>query len=526
MRHRARFPGVDLGGQLTMRNGLVGGVLATAFWLATNLSASAGDGVLRWGADAGGGAPYVYKDDKGKVVGFEVDLAEELARRLGRRAEFVQKTWDNLSQDLQRGDIDIILNGYEWTPGRERQMASTIPYYVAGLQLIVRKDRSDGPDAIAGWDDLRRCNANGSKRAVAVLSASASERYVKKEFANDVDVSVLQDEGTTGAMDQVVKGRYDATVQDELTAGYYLATDEFKDKLSVVGPKVMPRNEGYFVIYTRKSDAVLHDEIDAALRDMMKDGTLQAIYEKHGIWNEAQRQLADVATHWPPGAADAPNGESRSVWLRQGVFLLQSAGVTVLLSILAFPLAVALGLLVALGRMYGARWLATILTGYVEFLRGTPVLLQLYVIYFLLPSIHVYLPAFWAGVLGLAINYSAYEAENYRAGILAVPKGQLEAALALGMTRRTALLRVIIPQAVRVVIPPVTNDFIALFKDTSVCSVVAVVELTGGYRQLVVANPGEILYLAGMTGLLYLLMSYPLSLVARRLEKRFAKVVV
>jgi polar amino acid transport system substrate-binding protein len=403
-------------------------------------------------------------------------------------------------------------------------MASTIPYYVAGLQLIVRKDRSDGPDAITGWDDLRKRNANGARKAVAVLSASASERYVKKEFAGDVDVSVLQDEGTTGAMDQVVKRRYDATVQDELTAGYYLASEEFRDKLLAVGPKVMPQNEGYFVIYTRKSDTALRDALDVALREMTKDGTLEAIYERHGIWNDAQRQLAAVADHWPPDAADTATGGP--AWVPQAAFLLQSAGVTVLLSLLAFPLAVAVGLVVALARLYGARWLAALLTGYVELLRGTPVLLQLYVIYFLLPSVGVYLPAFWAGVLGLAINYSAYEAENYRAGILAIPKGQMEAALALGMTRRTALLRVIIPQAVRVVIPPVTNDFIALFKDTSVCSVVAVVELTGGYRQLVVASPGEILYLAGMTGLLYLLMSYPLSLVARRLEKRFPKVVV
>jgi polar amino acid transport system substrate-binding protein len=524
MRHRARFPGVDRGGRLTMRNGLVGGLLTAVLWLSLDSLALAETGVLRWGADAGGGAPYVYKDDNGKVVGFEVDLANELAQQLGRRAEFVQKTWDNLPQDLQRGDIDIILNGYEWTPGRERQMASTIPYYVAGLQLIVRKDRANGPEPIAAWDDLRRRNPNGSKKAVAVLSASASERYAKKEFGNDVEVSVLQDEGTTGAMDQVVKGRYDATVQDELTAAYYLAADEFKDKLQAVGPKVMPENEGYFVIYTRKSDTALRDELNVALRDMMKDGTLQAIYEKHGIWNDAQRQLADVSAHWPPEVSEAADG--RPVWLRQALFLLQSAGVTVLLSFLAFPLAVAIGLLVALGRLYGARWLAVILTGYVEFLRGTPVLLQLYVIYFLLPSVGLFLPAFWAGVLGLAINYSAYEAENYRAGILAIPKGQMEAALSLGMTRRTALLRIIIPQAVRVVIPPVTNDFIALFKDTSVCSVVAVVELTGGYRQLVVANPGEILYLAGMTALLYLLMSYPLSLVARRLERHFPKVVV
>jgi polar amino acid transport system substrate-binding protein len=399
-------------------------------------------------------------------------------------------------------------------------MASTIPYYVAGLQLVVKKDRTGGADPITGWADLHRRNANGSRKAVAVLAASASQRYVEKEYGSDVDISAFQDEGTTGAMDQVVKGRFDATVQDELTTGYYLATDEFKDKLQVVGPKVMPPYEGYFVIYARRPDEALRANLNKALLAMMEDGKLRAIYEKHGIWNDAQQQLPEAAAHWPPDVTDGG-----LVWERQAVFLLQSAGVTVLLSFLAFPLAVALGLLVALGRLYGAPWLAALLSAYVELLRGTPVLLQLYVIYFLLPLVHIRLDAFWAGVIGLAINYSAYEAENYRAGILAIPKGQMEAALALGMTRRTALRRVILPQAVRVVIPPVTNDFIALFKDTSVCSVVAVVELTGGYRQLVVANPGQILYLAGMTALLYLLMSYPLSLVARRLEKRFPKVV-
>ncbi len=440
------------------------------------------------------------------------------------KAEFVQGSWETLPQKLQRGDIDIILNGYEWTPAREREMASTIPYYVGGLQLVVRKDRVNGPDPIADWNDLHRRNAKDSKKDVAVLSASASQRYVEKNFGNNVEVSALDEEGTTGALDQVVKGRYDATVQDELTAGYYLQNEAFKDHLQVVGPKIMPpQADGYFVIYTRKADAALHDKLNGALRDMMpdKDGTLRTIYQKRGIWNEAQTRLPELAEHWPPKLSD-----EKPPWYQPVVLLLQGAGVTVLLSFLAFPAAVLLGLLVALGRLYGARWLAALLTAYVEFLRGTPVLLQLYVIYFLLPSVGIKLPAFWAGVIGLAINYSAYEAENYRAGILAIPRGQMEAALALGMTRRNALLRVIIPQAVRVVIPPVTNDFIALFKDTSVCSIVSVKELTGDYRELVVASPGEILYLAGLTALLYLLMSYPLSLFARRLERRFTKVAV
>ena len=357
-----------------MRKWLVAGLLTVAVWFAGDRSVSAADpgGVLRWGADAGGGAPYVYKDDNGKIVGFEVDLADELARRLGLRAEFVQEDWETLPQALLRGDIDIILNGYEWTADREQVLGSTIPYYTAGVQLLVRKDRAAGPDAIAGWADLHRRNADGSKKVVAVLANSASERYVKSQFGGDVEIAALKDEGTTGAMDQVVKGRYDATVQDELTAGYYLATDEFKDKLQVVGPKAMPRDEGYYVIYTRKPDGDLRERLNGALRDLMADGTLRAIYEKNGIWNGDQERLPEVAKNWPPSVS------ARSTpWGQHLLFLLQSAGVTVLLSFLAFPLAVAAGLLVALGRLYGPRWLAALLTAYVELLRGTPVLLQL-----------------------------------------------------------------------------------------------------------------------------------------------------
>ena len=123
---------------------------------------------------------------------------------------------------------------------------------------------------------------------------------------------------------------------------------------------------------------------------------------------------------------------------------------------------------------------------------------------------------------GLAINYSAYEAEIYRAGLQAIPKGQMEAALSLGMTRNLALRRIIIPQATRIVIPPVTNDFIALFKDTAVCSVITVVELSKEYY-IQARNTGAIVELGLLTALLYLAMSYPLSVFAGRLERRLGK---
>ena len=156
------------------------------------------------------------------------------------------------------------------------------------------------------------------------------------------------------------------------------------------------------------------------------------------------------------------------------------------------------------------------LAGYVELIRGTPLMLQLFVLFYLLK-----LPPWVAGIAGLAINYSAYEAEIYRAGLQAIPAGQMEAALALGMSRAMALRRVIMPQAVRIVIPPVTNDFIALFKDTSVCSVITLVELTKQYSILANSTGGAVEFaLAAAT--LYMLMSVPLSWFSRWSERRLA----
>jgi len=140
----------------------------------------------------------------------------------------------------------------------------------------------------------------------------------------------------------------------------------------------------------------------------------------------------------------------------------------------------------------------------------------------LIPGSSAYFTPLVCGILGLAVNYSAYEAENYRAGLTAIPRGQMEAALALGMTPLTAIRRVIAPQAIRIVIPPVTNDFIALFKDTSVCSVILITELTRQYNTLYNFNRSLIVELVFLTAALYLLMSWPLGILAGWLERRFS----
>ncbi len=159
------------------------------------------------------------------------------------------------------------------------------------------------------------------------------------------------------------------------------------------------------------------------------------------------------------------------------------------------------------------------MTLYVEIVRGTPLAFQLFVVYFVLPEFGVTISAFWSGVLALAVNYSAYEAEIMRLGVQSIPVGQMEAALSLGMSRALAVRRIILPQAVRTVIPATANDFIALYKDTAVCSVIAVEELSKQYS-VAAKSTGLFLHMAIVASVLYLAMSWPLSLLASWLERR------
>jgi polar amino acid transport system substrate-binding protein len=159
--------------------------------------------------------------------------------------------------------------------------------------------------------------------------------------------------------------------------------------------------------------------------------------------------------------------------------------------------------------------------GFIEVIRGTPLLIQLFIIFYGLPAIGIRLSPFMAAVIGLAINYAAYEAENYRAGIESIPKGQLDAALALGLTRMQTIRRIILPQAVRLVIPPVTNDFIALLKDSSLVSVITMVELTKVYGQLA-STYYDYIGIGLLTAAIYFVLGLPIARLSRFLEARLA----
>jgi polar amino acid transport system substrate-binding protein len=268
-----------------------------------------------------------------------------------------------------------------------------------------------------------------------------------------------------------------------------------------------------YAIAVRRDEPALLAAVDAALGDVAASGELRAILERWNLWDARQEALAGRDAPLVPGGV-------RHLTLAHAPLFVRAAGFTVLVSTLAMGVAVALGLVLSVARRYGSGPVRAVAATYVEVFRGTPVLLQLYVLYYGLAPV-LPLDAFTAAVLGLGLNYAAYESELYRAGLEAVPVGQSEAALALGMSRWLALHRIILPQALRIALPGMANDFIALLKDSSLVSVITVVELT---KQMTITAVDVRGWLAPglVCAALYLALSYPLARLARRLERRLS----
>jgi polar amino acid transport system substrate-binding protein len=259
--------------------------------------------------------------------------------------------------------------------------------------------------------------------------------------------------------------------------------------------------------------------VDVILRARMRDGSLERIFRAWHVWDPSQQALFARVLATQAGVASQSAAGERDV----GAYLpalLRAAGVTLALSVLAMAVAVAVGLVIASGRVYGSRFIRAALTVYVEVIRGTPVLLQLFVLYYGMSSV-IRLPAFTVAVIGLGLNYAAYESEIYRAALEAISRVQLEAARTLGLSELQTLRLVRGPQALRLALAPMTNDFVALLKDSSLVSVITVVELTK-QTAIYATNIGSWVVPGIMCAAIYLIISLPLARVARRIERRWS----
>jgi polar amino acid transport system substrate-binding protein len=438
-----------------------------------------------------------------RVRGFDVGIAQMIGRALGRKPVFVQVAWSSIEASVERGDFSIGMSGVEDRPELRERHAVTIPYFEFREVLAVRPA-----------DSVRyRMLRDLAGRPVATLGGTGAYQMLLGMQGRGAPIVVSYDDDVHPYSD-LVAGRVDAVLLDNIiadrslrrTGGFYI--------------QPVPVATGHYVGVLAHADTALRDSVNVILRARMRDGSLEKTFRAWHVWDDSQaRYFARVL---------ADTGERSTVSTAQSVksigayipALIRAGAITLLLSCLAMALAVAVGIAVAAGRVYGPALVRTPLAVYVELIRGTPVLLQLFVLYYGLSSV-VRLPAFLAAVLGLGLNYAAYESEIYRAALQAIPGSQLEAGRTLGLSEAQILRLVRGPQALRLALAPMTNDFVALLKDSSLVSVITVVELTK-QTAIYATNIGSWVVPGLLCAAIYLAMSLPLSRLAGRLERRWS----
>ena len=477
-------------------------LLAAACREASRSPAIAG-GDLRWGGDAEGGAPFVEADpaDPSKVRGFDVEIAGMIARGLGKTPRFVQVQWSSIEASLERGDFDLGMSGLEDRPELRARHAVSTPYFEFREVMAVRPSDSTRYRHLS---DLRG-------RRIATLGATTAYQILL-DARDSLSITPVSYDDDVHPYADLVAGRVDAVLLDNIIAERSLRrTGGF-----VIEPE--PVAIGHYVAVFPLAAAARRDSANAIIRSHMRDGSLEKVFREWNVWDESQaKYFATAIAGDTPGQAG--KDVTRSAW-SYVPSLVRAAAITLALSCLSMALAVSIGILIAAGRVYGTAPVRALLTVYVEVVRGTPVLLQLFVVYYGLSGV-IRLPAFAAAVLGLGLNYAAYESEIYRSALEAISRSQIEAARTLGLSELQILRLVRGPQALRLALAPMTNDFVALLKDSSLVSVITVVELTK-QTAIYATNVGSWVVPGILCAAAYLMLSLPLSHAARRLERRWS----
>ncbi|MEA2239143.1 MAG: putative S-methylcysteine transport system substrate-binding protein yxeN [Thermoanaerobaculia bacterium] len=489
--------------------------LILAIALAFISTARADEKVLRWGGDAEGGAPFVEADpnDPSNLKGFDVEVAELIAKGLGRRPEFVQVSFSDIDQSVQRGDFDIGMSGVEDTPARRRMFAATIPYFEFQEVLTVRAEDRGKFASLSALRGRRIGTLGGTIAYETLLEAQKTHGVICVSYDDDVHPYA-----------DLRAGRLDAVLLDNIIAARSMR------RTPGLYTEPHPVATSHYIGVLATNNTALRDRVNDILRARMRDGALERIYRKWKIWDDyqpaffartlnADKAQKAVLVSAKKSAEGGGASQDLGIVLRYVPALLRASLITIVLSVAAMALAVFAGVLIASGRVYGSAPVRALLTTYVEIVRGTPVLLQLFVLYYGLSSV-IRLPAFVAALLGLGLNYAAYESEIYRGALEAVSRGQLEAARTLGLTESQVLRLVRGPQAFRIALAPMTNDFVALLKDSSLVSVITVIELTK-QTSIFAANIGSWVIPGILCAALYLVLSLPLSRLAGRLENRW-----
>jgi His/Glu/Gln/Arg/opine family amino acid ABC transporter permease subunit len=408
---------------------LASGMSAVPVAAQTALERVRASGQLRIGLDAT--YPPFGMAEGGQFTGFDVDLGRAIARDLRVEPVFVNASFDGIFPAVQNGMFDVVISAVTITAERQKSLLFSDPYIDAGQGIAVRADSTlSGPEALSGHTVGVQINTT-AQFAMEQRPGVTIRKY------NTIDLALLD----------LQNGRVDAVASDAPVLRYMTARS-FQG-LRIAGQEYT--DEQFGIVLARGSDD-LRRAVNAALWRLHDSGE----YEKmHATW------FGEASLTRSTGA-QASRAFDPGLIARTWSLFLRGVAITALMAVSALVLGLPLGLVLALARVQPRRGLAAPAAAYVEVMRGTPLLVQILFMYFVLPSVGVNLPAYASGILALTLNAGAYISEIIRAGIVSIDAGQMEAARALGMTYWQAMRRIILPQTFRRVVPPLTNESIAL----------------------------------------------------------------
>lgn len=452
------------------------------------------------GFDAGF-PPYGYRDDNGEYVGFDLDLAEEVCSRRGWELVKQPINWDSKDMELSARTIDCIWNGFTMSDDRINSYTWTEPYIDNSQVFVVEKD-----SGIRSFEDLEG-------KIVAVQAASSALDALRADDCKELLSSFknLEEvpEYNTAFMN------LEARSVDAIALDVGLAKYQLKNRGE--GFVILDRpilNEKYGVAFLKGNDA-LRDRVQETLYEMLGDGTLNKIAEK---WELSENIILGTDSKSPEGVI--PSSKGINFWeiltqMASGMF--ETLKIFFVTLILTLPL----GLVIAFGSMSRFRLLRYIIHFYIAIMRGTPLMLQLLVIYFgpyYLFGAELSLEYRLAAVIiGFVLNYAAYFAEIYRSGIESMPVGQYEAAKILGYDRVQTFFMVIFPQVIKRILPSITNEVITLVKDTSLAFSIAYVEVFSIAKSIAAAQTTMIPFV--IAGVFYFIFNFVVAACMSRIER-------
>ena len=464
-------------------------------------------------AMSGAFQPFSITDSSGELVGFDADIATEIALRLDLAPELVQIDWSGIQAGLQTKQYDLICGSMAITDERLQTMHFTLPYYVSGAQVFVKK----GTESIEG-------------KRFGVTEDSTYSAYIAEHPEEFPGVTVLQFGSEAEIVAAMQSDKVDAFVSDLIVGGFYAS--------KASGVEVVPYGgllyEEACGIAARKDDAALVMRVNGALFGMVQDGTYARIFNK---WVGTDPDLSVLMSSWgefadkiPSSGKTTSQGDAEFVTDVSGMLplLAMGAGLTILLSALTAVIALFSGTLIGVGCIARSRIVNVLSTGYIALVRGTPLLVQLFISYFVIATLlnrvagHEIMGAFGAALFALVLNTTAYNAETIRGGIASVEAGQWDAAATLGMRRPMLLKRIVLPQAFRNSLPSLGNNLVVLIKDTSLVGAITLIELTYSARNIVFQT-GQAFVPFFVAAAFYLVIITSVSLAVRAAEARLGR---